>query len=82
MVFHENHLLVLMKYNALFFRKSEKISQNLSSAAVVIGAFRPFKNMCIVFTINIRTDLCLIRVYTVCHSITSIQHLNFKINQS
>ena len=29
-----------MKHHALFFRKSGKISQNLSSAAVVIGALR------------------------------------------
>ena len=29
---------ILMKYNALFFRKLRKMSQNLSSAAVVIGA--------------------------------------------
>ena len=29
-----------MKYHALFLRKSGKISQNLSSAAVVIGALR------------------------------------------
>ena len=29
-----------MKYHTLFFRKLEKMSQNLSSAAVVIGAYR------------------------------------------
>ena len=29
-----------MKYHALFLQKSGKISQNLSSAAVVIGALR------------------------------------------
>ena len=28
----------LMKYHSLFFRKLEKMSQNLSSAAIVIGA--------------------------------------------
>ena len=31
---------ILMKYHALFFRKLGKMSQNLSSAAVVIGALR------------------------------------------
>ena len=30
--------MILMKYHALLLRKSGKISQNLSSAAVVIGA--------------------------------------------
>ena len=29
---------ILMKYHALFFRKLGKMSQNVSSAAVVIGA--------------------------------------------
>ena len=42
MIFHENRLLadVLMKYHTLFFRKLGKMSQNLPSAAVVIGALR------------------------------------------
>ena len=31
---------ILMKYRTLFFFKFEKMSQNLSSAAVVIGALR------------------------------------------
>ena len=31
---------ILMEYHALFLRKSGKISQNLSSAVVVIGALR------------------------------------------
>ena len=31
---------ILMKYHALFFRKSGKVSQILSSGAVVIGAIR------------------------------------------
>ena len=31
---------ILMKYHTLFFRKLGKISQNVSSAAVVIGALR------------------------------------------
>ena len=31
---------ILMKYHTLFFRKLGKMSQNLSSAAVVIGALR------------------------------------------
>ena len=41
MIFHENHLLAgdshIIPY---FFRKLDKMSQNLSSAAVVIEAFR------------------------------------------
>ena len=44
MIVHENRLpaeqTILMKYHALFFRKLGKISQNFSSAAVVIGALR------------------------------------------
>ena len=41
MMFHENRLLTIrMKYHALFLRNSGKISQNLSSPAVVIGALR------------------------------------------
>ena len=42
MIFHENRLLaILMKYHTLFFfQKLGKMSQNLSSAAVVIGALR------------------------------------------
>ena len=39
MIFHENRLAILMKYHT-FFRKLGKMSQNLSSAAVVIGALR------------------------------------------
>ena len=31
---------ILMKYHSLFLQKLEKMSQNLSSAAVVIGALR------------------------------------------
>ena len=31
---------ILMKFHTLFFQKSGKMSQNLSSAAVVIGALR------------------------------------------
>ena len=31
---------ILMKYHALFFQKLGKISQNVLSAAVVIGALR------------------------------------------
>ena len=31
---------ILMKYHTLFFRKLGKMLQNLSSAAVVIGAYR------------------------------------------
>ena len=31
---------ILMKYHTFFFQKLRKMSQNLSSAAVVIGALR------------------------------------------
>ena len=43
MIFHENRLLADDSYvisYLIFFRKLGKMSQNLSSAAVVIGALR------------------------------------------
>ena len=43
MIFHENHLLADDSHvisNLFFCRKLGKMSQNLSSAAVVIGALR------------------------------------------
>ena len=42
MIFHENRLLAddSHKISYLIFRKLGKFSQNLSSAAVVIGALR------------------------------------------
>ena len=43
MIFHENPLLVDYSHEIsylTFFRKLEKMSQNLSSAVVVIGALR------------------------------------------
>ena len=43
MIFHENRLLADDSHeipNLIFFRKLEKMSQNVSSAAVVIGALR------------------------------------------
>ena len=43
MIFHENHLLADDSHEIsyfFFFRKLGKISQNLSSAAVVIGVLR------------------------------------------
>ena len=43
MIFHENHLLADDSHEIsylIFFRKLGKMSQNLSSAAVVIGALR------------------------------------------
>ena len=44
MIFHENRLLAddsyEMSYIPYFFRKLRKMSQNLSSAAVVIGVLR------------------------------------------
>ena len=43
MVFHENHLLADDSHDIsylIFFQKLGKLSQNLLSAAVVIGALR------------------------------------------
>ena len=42
MIFHENRLLAddSHEYHTLFFQKLGRMSQNLSSAAVVIGALR------------------------------------------
>ena len=42
MIFHENPLLadISQEISYLFFQKFGKMSQNLSSAAVVIGALR------------------------------------------
>ena len=43
MIFHENRLLADDSHEIsylIFFEKLEKMSQNLSSAAVVIGALR------------------------------------------
>ena len=44
MIFHENRLLAddshEISHLNFFFRKLEKMSQNLSSAAVAIGAIR------------------------------------------
>ena len=43
MIFHENRLLAddsLVISYLIFVKKMEKMSQNLSSAAVVIGALR------------------------------------------
>ena len=48
-----NWQTILMKYHALFLRKSGQISQNLSSAAVVIGALR----------VNKRIDLKNVVIY-------------------
>ena len=45
MLFHEN----LMKYHTLFFRKLGKMLQNLSSAAVLIGALRVLGNFACFF---------------------------------
>ena len=49
MIFHENSLLAddshEISHLILFFKKQGKISQNLSSAAVVIGALRVKKNL-------------------------------------
>ena len=43
---------MLMEYDTLFFQKLEKMSQNLSHAAVVIGALRVKTSFCILFEIS------------------------------
>ena len=40
MIFHENWQTILMYYHTLFLSKIGKDVENLSSAAVVIGALR------------------------------------------
>ena len=63
MIFHENRLLADDSHVILcfiFFRKLEKMSQDLSSAAVMIGALRVnniFKHLinATIFTLNIQT---------------------------
>ena len=42
---------ILMKYHTLFFWKLGKMSQNLSSAAVVIGFLRVKMNTKIIFSV-------------------------------
>ena len=54
MIFHENRLLAdnnLMLYHTLFLSKTWKMSQNLSSAAIVIGALRVNHNKVIIPTV-------------------------------
>ena len=49
MIFHENRLLADDSHEIsylIFCRKLGQMSQNLSSAAVVIGALRDKKNVC------------------------------------
>ena len=64
MIFHENRLLAddyhEISYH-IFFRKLEKMSQNLSSVAVVIGALRvnQHKTYLVVFE-NSKLDLLLL----------------------
>ena len=58
---------ILMKYHALFFGKIWKISENLSSAAVVIGALR-VKNLSSPLCINqslIRLENICTKYYTI-----------------
>ena len=50
MIFHENRLLADGSHEIsylIFFQKLEKISQNLLSAAVVIGVLRVKKGFCL-----------------------------------
>ena len=59
-----------MKYHTVFFSKLGKISQNLSSAAVVIGALRVsdvFQTLEIFYLSGSKdpVDLIYIRVFTV-----------------
>ena len=44
--------MILMKYHTLFFRKLGKMLQNLSSAAVVIGALRVNANPLVPTRVN------------------------------
>ena len=79
MIFHENRLLADNSHEIsyfIFFEKLGKISQNLSSAAVVIGTlrvnlFKIFQERYqrIKWTRSIRTDILsvLIWVQTVCN---------------
>ena len=62
MIFHENLCwqTILMKYHSLFFQTLGKISQNLLSAAVVIGALKVKDK----YTLNCYDDDNFIRYMT------------------
>ena len=59
MIFHENRLLAGNSHEKaylIFFRKLGKMSQNLSSAAVVIGTFR-VNRLCVCrYSMNVRAS--------------------------
>ena len=55
MLFHENRLLAL-NFIPYFCRKLEKVSQNLSSAAVVIGALRVYQIAAFILT-------CILQIF-------------------
>ena len=57
---------ILMKYHSLFFRKLGKMSQNLSSAAVVIGALRVKILYPILKTVD-PGQLASARIHSFCH---------------
>ena len=54
--------MILMKYHTYFFRKLGKVSQNLSSAAVVIGALRLAQSVCQTILIQTRTDVLSVMI--------------------
>ena len=63
MIFHENRLLADDSHEISylnFFRKLGKMSQNLSSAAVVIGALRVKKALYVPLTLQQKVNHILI----------------------
>ena len=59
MIFHENHLLADNSHEIsylIFFRKLGKMAQNLSSAAVLIGALRVKHMTCIAIFFKSKYD--------------------------
>ena len=60
MIFHENRLLAddSLEISYLFFRKLENMSQNLSSAAVLIDALRVNSEMRATPRLNCNCNVC------------------------
>ena len=59
---------ILKKYHTLFFRKQGKMSQNLSSAAVVIGALRvnkPLSAKVTIFQVKNQYSIFFMSIYHV-----------------
>ena len=62
MIFHVNRLLADVSHEIsylIFFRKLGKMSQNLSSAAVVIGALRVKSWFIFIRSLCMRPGLCI-----------------------